>query len=119
MSVQWVLLPVFVLVGVTFALLLGTGARRSAAANRETTIRDSALDQFGLPMLFYVLIAIALPIRHADLIIVMLSWVFVVCRLVHAGQSHDHGPARGRDDLRGKGRGLSQSGACDKGERQA
>jgi hypothetical protein len=85
MSVQWVLLPVFVLVGVTFALLLGTGARRSAAANRETTIRDIALDQFGLPMLFYVLIAIALPIRHADLIIVMLSWVFVVCRLVHAG----------------------------------
>jgi hypothetical protein len=83
MSVQWVLLPVFVLVGLTFALLLG--ARRSAAANRETKISDIALDQFGLPVLFYVLIAIALPIRHADLIIVMLSWVFVVCRLVHAG----------------------------------
>ena len=30
-------------------------------------------------------IAIALPIRHADLVIVMLSWVFVVTRFVHAG----------------------------------
>ena len=42
MSVQWVLLPVFVLVGLTFALLLGmVGARRDAlvADNRS---RDSA-----------------------------------------------------------------------------
>jgi hypothetical protein len=86
MSVQWVLLPVFVLVGLTFALLLGVaGTRRSAAAGKETGISATALDQFGLPVLFYVLIAIALPIRHADLVIVMLSWVFVVCRLVHAG----------------------------------
>jgi hypothetical protein len=86
MSVQWVLLPVFVLVGLTFALLLGVaGTRRSAAAGKETGISAIALDQFGLPVLFYVLIAIALPIRHADLVIVMLSWVFVVCRLVHAG----------------------------------
>jgi hypothetical protein len=83
MSVQWVLLPVFVMVGITFALLFG--ARRAAPANREAKLSEVALDQFGLPMLFYVLIALALPVRHADLVIVMLSWVFVVCRLVHAG----------------------------------
>ena len=103
MSIQSVLLPVFVLVGLTFALLLGMAtARRSALVSRETKIRDIALgqqnwpvratqigncyrNQFELPILFYVLIAIALPIRHADLIIVILSWVFVVTRLVHAG----------------------------------
>ena len=36
-------------------------------------------------MLFYVLIALALPLRHADLVIVLLSWVFVLTRYVHAG----------------------------------
>jgi hypothetical protein len=103
MSVQSVLLPVFVLVGLTFALLLSmAGARRNALVNKETRIKDIALgqqnwpvratqigncfkNQFELPVLFYVLIAIALPIRHADLVIVILSWVFVVTRLIHAG----------------------------------
>ena len=103
MSVQMVLLPVFVLVGLTFALLLWmAGARRGALVGGETKIRDIALgqqnwpqratqigncyrNQFELPVLFYVLIALALPLRHADLVIVMLSWVFVVTRFVHAG----------------------------------
>jgi hypothetical protein len=71
MSVQMVLLPVFVLVGLTFALLLAmAGARRRALVAGETKIRD---------------IALALPLRHADLFIVLMSWVFVVTRLVHAG----------------------------------
>jgi hypothetical protein len=103
MSVQMVLLPVFVLVGLTFVLLLWmAGARRGALVGGETKIRDIALgqpnwpsratqigncyaNQFELPLLFYVLIALALPLRHADLIIVLLSWVFVVLRFVHAG----------------------------------
>jgi hypothetical protein len=103
MSVQSVLLPVFVMIGLTFALLIGmVGARRSARVSRETKIKDIALgqpnwpvratqigncyrNQFELPVLFYALIAIALPIRHADLIIVVLSWVFVIARLIHAG----------------------------------
>ena len=103
MSVPSVLLPVFVMIGLTFALLLGmVGARRSALVSRETRIKDIALgqpnwpvratqigncyrNQFELPVLFYALIAIALPIRHADLVIVILSWVFVVTRFVHAG----------------------------------
>src|ERR1700684_3015353 len=103
MTVQSVLLPVFVLVGLTFFLLLWmAGARRQALVGGQTKIRDIALgqqnwpvratqigncfkNQFELPVLFYILIAIALPIRHADLVIVMLSWVFVVTRFVHAG----------------------------------
>ena len=103
MSVQMVLLPVFVLVGLTFVLLLWmAGARRATLVSGETKIRDIALgqqnwpqratqigncyrNQFELPMLFYVLIALALPLRKADLVIVLLSWVFVVTRFVHAG----------------------------------
>ena len=84
MSVQMVLLPVFVLVGLTFALLLWTArGRRGDPAGGET--RTLALGDFELPLLFYILIAIALPLRHADLVIVLLSWVFVVTRFAHAG----------------------------------
>jgi len=103
MSAQMVLLPVFVLVGLTFALLISMAtARRNALVSKQTKIRDIALgqpnwpvratqigncyrNQFELPVLFYILIALALPLRHADLVIVMLSWVFVVTRFVHAG----------------------------------
>jgi hypothetical protein len=103
MSVQAVLLPVFVLVGLTFGLLLWmAGARREALVGGEAKIKDIALgqpnwparatqigncfsNQFEMPLLFYVLIALALPLRHADLVIVMLSWVFVVTRFAHAG----------------------------------
>ena len=103
MSVPTVLLPVFVLIGLTFALMLWmAGARRNALVGRETRVKDIVLgqpnwpvratqigncfkNQFELPVLFYILIALALPLRHADYVIVLLSWVFVVTRLVHAG----------------------------------
>jgi hypothetical protein len=81
MSIQMVLLPVFVLVGLTFFLLLGTAVRRGRAVEK----RDAGAGPFELPLLFYVLIAIALPIRHADLVTVMLSWVFVVTQFADAG----------------------------------
>ena len=76
MSLTMVLLPVFVEVGLTFALLFWNSDRAKTA---------DAADEFGLPTLFYALIALALPLRHADLVIVMLSWVFVVTRFVNAG----------------------------------
>ncbi len=103
MSAQMVLLPVFVLVSLTFALLLWmAGVRRQALVGGETRVRDIALgqpnwptratqigncfkNQFELPLLFYILIALALPLRHGDLFIVLMSWVFVVTRFVHAG----------------------------------
>ena len=107
-----VLLPVFVQVGLTFALLIGMAlARRRSIVSGETKSRDIALgepnwpkgatqfancyrNQFELPVLFYALIALALPLRHADLFIVLMSWVFVVTRFVHAGvfvSSNDFG----------------------------
>lgn len=102
MSVQMVLLPVFVLVGLTFFLLLWmASARTRALRGKETRLKDIALgqpnwperatqigncfrNQFEVPVLFYVLIALALPLRHADLFIVLMSWVFVVTRFAHA-----------------------------------
>jgi hypothetical protein len=85
MSAQIVLLPVFVLVGLTFVLLLMTGRRQGVVMGGETRIKDIARGQFELPLLFYILIALALPLRHADLVIVLLSWVFVVTCFAHAG----------------------------------
>src|SRR5215469_8248793 len=103
MSVETVLLPVFVQIALTFALLIWmVGARRQALVSRETKIRDIALgqpnwpvraiqigncyrNQFELPVLFYALIALALPLRHADFFIVAASWIFVILRFVHAG----------------------------------
>ena len=85
MTVQMVLLPVFVQVGLTLFLLLWTARARRDATARETRSDNGFADEFGLPVLFYVLIAIALPLRRVDLILVMLSWVFVVTRFAHAG----------------------------------
>jgi hypothetical protein len=102
MSVQAVLLPVFVMVALTFVIMFVMGyARVSDIKTGKTHIRDIALgqpgwdtkatqftrnfeNQFQLPVLFYVLVAFALFTRKADLIFVVLSWVFVVCRIVHA-----------------------------------
>jgi hypothetical protein len=103
MSVQTVLLPVFVLVGLAFFLLLWMAtARTKALKARETSLKDIALrqpnwpekatqigncfsNQFEIPVLFYILIALALPLHKTDLFIVLMSWVFVVTRLIHAG----------------------------------
>jgi len=112
MSVQMVLLPVLLQIGLTFALLvMMVGARRQTLVSGQTKIRDVALgepkwpkratqigncyrNQFELPVLFYVLIALALPLRHADFFIVLASWVFVIARFIHAGifvSSNDFG----------------------------
>jgi hypothetical protein len=103
MSVQMVLLPVFVLVGLAFFLLLWMAtARTKALKARETSLKDIALrqpnwpekatqigncfsNQFEIPVLFYILIALALPLHKTDLFIVLMSWVFVATRLIHAG----------------------------------
>ena len=102
MSIQMVLLPVFVQVALTFGLLLWMAdVRRRALSRGETKFKNIALrqpnwparatqiancysNQFEIPVLFYVLIALALPLRHADFLIVVLSLVFVVTRFVHA-----------------------------------
>ena len=120
MSVQWVLLPVFVLVGLTFALLLWmVAARRYAGAETPRISRRAAnwpaghsrncfSNQFEMPVLFYILIALALPLRHADLFIVLMSWVFVVTRFAHAGIFVTSNNVR----QRGRWRGLPACWCC-------
>ncbi len=101
MSVQAVLLPVFVQAGLTFALLLWMGmARVSALRAGEARIGETALrepawpkrvqqvgnachNQFETPILFYAVVAFAMITRQADFIFVLLSWLFVAFRLVH------------------------------------
>ena len=101
MSIQAVLLPLFVEVALTFVLLFWTGGARLAAVRRgdvrprdvalrepswpkkETQIANAYQNQLELPVLFYVLTILAIVTRHADLLFVVLAWVFVASRLVH------------------------------------
>jgi hypothetical protein len=101
-SIQAVLLPLFVEVALTFVLLFWTGGARVAAVRRgEVRVRDIALgqpnwppretqianayhNQLQLPLLFYLLTVLALMTRHADLLFVIMAWIFVASRLVHA-----------------------------------
>jgi hypothetical protein len=102
MPVQAVLLPVFVQVALTLVLLFMTGrARVVSVRSGETKVKDIALgqpswparvtqvgnsynSQFQLPILFYLLVAFAWPLHKADLLFVVMSWLFVATRLVHA-----------------------------------
>ena len=61
----------------------GWGSRNIRPASAQ--IGNCFSNQFEVPLLFYFLIALALPLRHADLFIVLMSWVFVVTRFAHAG----------------------------------
>jgi hypothetical protein len=101
MSVAAILAPVFVLVALTFALMFWMGVvRYGSVVRRETRVGDIALgqgnwpphitqvgnsfnNQFQLPLLFYVLVILAYVLRKADLLFVIMSWVFVVLRILH------------------------------------
>jgi hypothetical protein len=102
MSISAVILPVLVQVGLTLILLFWMGRTRVGHLRKgEVKVKDIALgernwpsrvtqiqnayhNQFELPVLFYVLVALALVTRKADLLFVVMSWMFVVSRLVHA-----------------------------------
>ena len=102
MSILAVLLPVFVQVILTFGLLIWMGRSRVALVRSgRVKVEDTALgernwpaptqqvanayhNQFELPVLFYGLVALALFTRKADLLFVVMSWIFVASRIVHA-----------------------------------
>jgi hypothetical protein len=102
MSIQMILAPLFVQVALTFVIMFWMGALRVAAVRGgEIKARDIALrepnwppqvlkianayhNQLELPVLFYVLTVLAIITRHADLMFVLLAWVFVVLRVLHA-----------------------------------
>jgi len=102
MSIQFALLPLFVHVALTFVLMMGMFfLRRSAIIRKEVHPRDIALrqpnwpqratqfansylNQFEMPLLFYVLTILVLLTRQADLWFVFLSWIYVILRIVQA-----------------------------------
>src|ERR1044072_8463214 len=114
MTIQMVLLPVFVQVALAFALLCWMARERTGSVARgETKIRDTALgqpawpeqatkvsncfnSQFQLPLLFYVLVILAWITKQADLLFVVMAWIFVILRLAHAyiHTTSNHVPTR-------------------------
>jgi hypothetical protein len=102
MSLQSVLLPLFVEVIITFVLMLQMGALRGRDfrtgtvkpqnvalrepnwPQRTAQAANSFSDQFELPVLFYVLTILEWVTRHAGTLFVTLAWIFVACRPLQA-----------------------------------
>lgn len=106
--------PVFVLIALTFVLLFRMAfARIGAIANKDTTMADIAVDataypkpvlqvanafhnQLQMPVLFYVLVAFTLILKQSDTVMVVLAWIFVASRLLHAYIHSTHNRVRTR-----------------------
>lgn len=101
MSIATILLPLFVEVALTFALLFWMGFSRIGALKagqvkigdialgqtnwppRVQQISNSYASQFQLPVLFYVLTVLSIITKHADFLFLVLAWLFVLTRFVH------------------------------------
>jgi hypothetical protein len=102
MNLALVLAPVFIQVALTFVLLIWSGVLRINAVRAKTVHpRDIALgepnwpprptqvanayrNQLELPVLFYVAVVLAIIFGQATAAFVLLSWLFVGTRIVHA-----------------------------------
>ncbi|MFE0755349.1 MAPEG family protein [Inquilinus sp. NPDC058860] len=101
MTVQAILLPVFVQVALTFLLAVWLLRERADALRRgevrpgdialgqpawparATQIANSFHSQLELPLLFFVLVILAMMTKKADLLFVIMSWLFVASRILH------------------------------------
>jgi hypothetical protein len=101
-TLQIILLPLFVEVILTFVLLFwmaplrardfSSGAtrpenvalREPAWSKRTLQVGYSFANQFELPVLFYVLTILVYVTHQATVVFVALAWVFVIFRLLHA-----------------------------------
>jgi hypothetical protein len=99
-----ILYPVFVQVFLTFGVLASLAIARSraiATMDRQRGSPDLAMgravwpddatkraanfrNQFELPVLFYAVVAFALLTKGADFPMLVLAWLFVLTRVVHA-----------------------------------
>jgi hypothetical protein len=102
MSVSVVLLPLFIQVALTFALwfwmayyrvslIRGGDVHPRDVALREPNwprhvlqVSNAAHNQLETPLVFYVLTILAIATRHADLLFMVLAWLYVAFRLLHA-----------------------------------
>jgi hypothetical protein len=102
MSIQTILIPLFVQVVLTFVLLLWMGGLRYRAIRlgqvdpekvrlrephwpaRVLQIANAYHNQLELPVLFYVVMLLAMMTETLDVIVYLLAWMFVLARLAHA-----------------------------------
>jgi hypothetical protein len=103
MSNAAILYPVFVQVALTFILLVAMGrARVGAVRKQEVKIKEIALgqpdpwperpkaiarsfhNQFETPLLFCAVVAMAIATHAVSSGMVVLAWIYVVLRLLHA-----------------------------------
>ena len=103
MPIQFVLLPLFVEVLLTFGVMFGmmyfrtsslrrgddaiSRTSRCASRTGRARARNSPIafaNQFELPVLFYVLTILSIVTHHADFVFVVLAWIFVVMRVLQA-----------------------------------
>ncbi len=102
MSIQAILIPMFVQVGLTFVLLFWMGVLRMGAIRggqvnahqvvlrepnwppRVLQVANAYHNQLELPVLFYVVVLLALQTGTLDVVLLVLTWMFVLARLVHA-----------------------------------
>jgi hypothetical protein len=102
MSITTMFAPLFAQVALTFALLVWLGwIRVPAVRSGEVKLRDIALDkdnwppraiqagnafsnQFELPVLFYLVVVLATFSARANLLLLVLAWLFVASRVLHA-----------------------------------
>jgi hypothetical protein len=79
MSIRAVLLPLFFHVALVFVLLFW---RRPTASNEP--VAGDYRSELGLPVLFYVLTILAWVTKFSDFLFVVMAWLFVVLRILHA-----------------------------------
>ncbi len=102
MTIQSILLPMFAQVALTFLLLFWMSVLRLRAVRfgevqpQQVALREPAWpprvlqvgnafhNQIELPLLFYTVVLLALQTRTLDVVLLVLSWMFVLSRLVHA-----------------------------------
>lgn len=85
MSIQSVLLPVFILVFLMFFLLTWTiKERMTGGQTKAQQVGACFSNQAELPPLFFVLVVLAIMTRKADWTFVIMEWLFVLARLGHA-----------------------------------
>jgi hypothetical protein len=85
MSIQSILLPVFVLVFLMFFLLTWMIKERMAGGQTKAQQVGACFsNQTELPPLFFILVVLAIMTRKADWTFVILEWLFVLTRLGHA-----------------------------------
>jgi hypothetical protein len=102
MTLQAILLPLFVEVILSFVLLFWMAGLRTRDfgslavrpqdialrepkwPKRTAQVANSFANQFELPVLFYVLTILVYVTHQATVVFVILAWIFVIFRLLHA-----------------------------------